>query len=119
MMQPSTKALAQMLAGNTKTSGQLVHARNVLAQALRMVDERMPDRLPPAAREQFFEQLALLKLTIADAEEARLGGRMRSREPAPAAGNCGRRSPAARGGTADRRRRAGSKVSGGAACGRG
>ena len=69
MMQPTTKALAQMLAGNAKTSGQLVHARNVLAQANRMVEERMPDRLPPAAREQFFEQLALLKLTIADAEE--------------------------------------------------
>ncbi|MGE3293349.1 MAG: hypothetical protein AB7O95_18420 [Geminicoccaceae bacterium] len=68
-MQPTTKALAQMLAGNTKISGQLVHARNVLAQANRMVDDRMPDRLPPAAREQFFEQLALLKLTIADAEE--------------------------------------------------
>src|SRR5262245_19112964 len=76
MMQPSTKALAQMLAGNTRTSGQLVHARNVLAQALRMVDERMPDRLPPAAREQFFEQLALLKLTIADAEESDRGGEM-------------------------------------------
>ena len=69
VMQPTTKALAQMLAGNTKTSGQLVHARNVLAQANRMVDDRLPDRLPPAAREQFFEQLALLKLTIADAEE--------------------------------------------------
>ena len=70
MMQSSTKALAQMLAGNTKMSGQLVHARGVLAQANRMVDERMPDRLPPAAREQFFEQLAFLKLTIADAEDA-------------------------------------------------
>jgi hypothetical protein len=70
MMQPSTKALAQMLAGNTKMSGQLVHARNVLAQANRMAEDRLPDRLPPAAREQFFEQLALLKLTIADAEEA-------------------------------------------------
>ena len=81
MMQPSTKALAQMLAGNTKTSGQLVHARNVLAQALRMVDERMPDRLPPAAREQFFEQLALLKLTIADAED---GDRAAEAEPEPA-----------------------------------
>jgi hypothetical protein len=68
-MQPTTKALAQMLAGNTKMSGQLVHARNVLAQANRLVEDRMPDRLPPAAREQFFEQLALLKLTIADAEE--------------------------------------------------
>ena len=70
MMQSSTKALAQMLAGNTRMSGQLVHARGVLAQANRMVDERMPDRLPPAAREQFFQQLAYLKLTITDAEEA-------------------------------------------------
>ena len=70
MMQSSTKALAQMLAGNTRMSGQLVHARGVLAQANRMVDERLPDRLPPAAREQFFQQLAFLKLTIADAEEA-------------------------------------------------
>ena len=60
MLQPSTKALAQMLAGNTKSSGQLAHARNVLAQANRMVDERLADRLSPAAREQFFEQLAIL-----------------------------------------------------------
>jgi hypothetical protein len=72
MLQPATKALAQMLAGNTRMSGQLVHARNVLAQANRLVEERMPDRLPPAAREAFFEQLALLKLTITDAEEAGL-----------------------------------------------
>ena len=72
MLQPSTKALAQMLAGNTKSSGQLAHARSVLAQASRMVDERLADRLPPAAREQFFEQLAILKLTITDAEEAGL-----------------------------------------------
>lgn len=72
MLQPSTKALAQMLAGNTKMSGQLAHARGVLAQANRIVDERLADRLPPAARETFFEQLALLKLTIADAEEAGL-----------------------------------------------
>jgi hypothetical protein len=72
MLQPTTKALAQMLAGNTKMSGQLVHARNVLAQANRVVDERLVDRLPPAAREDFFEQLARLKLTIADAEDAGL-----------------------------------------------
>ncbi len=72
LMQSSTKALAQMLAGNTRMSGQLAHARGVLAQANRMVDERMPDRLPPAAREQFFEQLAFLKLTITDAEDAAL-----------------------------------------------
>src|SRR3954452_12814436 len=69
IMQPTTKALAQMLAGNTKMSGQLVHARTVLAQANRMVEDRLPDRLSPKAREEFFEQLAVLKLTIADAEE--------------------------------------------------
>ena len=73
LLQPTTKALAQMLAGNTKMSGQLVHARNILAQANRLVDERMVDRLPPAAREEFFEQLARLRLTIIDAEEAGLG----------------------------------------------
>lgn len=72
MLQPTTKALAQVLAGNTKMSGQLVHARNILAQANRLVDERLVDRLPPAHREEFFEQLARLKLTIADAEEAGL-----------------------------------------------
>ena len=82
MMQPSTKALAQMLAGNTKMSGQLAHARSVLAQANRMVEDRLPDRLPPAAREQFLEQLALLKLTITDAEEAGSWPRRRGREPA-------------------------------------
>ncbi len=72
LMQSSTKALAQMLAGNTKMSGQLQHARGVLAQANRLVDDRMPDRMPPAARELFFEQLAILKLTITDAEESAL-----------------------------------------------
>jgi len=80
MMQPTTKALAQMLAGNTKTSGQLVHARSVLAQANRMVEDRLPDRLSPKAREEFFEQLAVLKLTIADAEE---DGLVPEEEPAP------------------------------------
>lgn len=72
LLQPATKALAQMLAGNTRSSGQLVHARNILSQANRLVDERHVDRLPPAAREDFFEQLARLKLTIADAEDAGL-----------------------------------------------
>jgi hypothetical protein len=81
MLQPSTKALAQMLAGNTKSSGQLAHARNVLAQANRMVDDRLPDRLPPAAREQFFEQLAILRLTITDAEEAGLAEEMKPDTP--------------------------------------
>ena len=72
MLQPATKALAQMLAGNTKVSGQLVHARNLLDQANRLVEERMADRLPPAAREDFLEQRARLKLTLADAEEVGL-----------------------------------------------
>src|ERR687883_1167192 len=80
MLQPTTKALAQMLAGNTKSSGQLVHARNILAQAQRLVDERQVDRLPPMQREEFLEQLARLKLTLADADEAGL-----QEEAAPAA----------------------------------
>ncbi|HET6470153.1 MAG TPA: hypothetical protein VFG43_17390 [Geminicoccaceae bacterium] len=67
-MQPTTKALAQMLAGATRASGQLVHARNVLGQAERLVDERQIDRLVPADREEFLEQYARLKLTLADAE---------------------------------------------------
>jgi hypothetical protein len=72
LLQPTTKALAQMLAGNTRMSGQPVHARNILVQAQRLVDERAVDRLPPAQREEFFEQLARLKLTLADADEAGL-----------------------------------------------
>ncbi|HRY23983.1 MAG: hypothetical protein H6852_05105 [Geminicoccaceae bacterium] len=68
VLQPTTKSLAQVLAGNTRASGQIVHARNVLGQAERLVDERAIDRLPPAQREEFFEQVARLKLTLADAE---------------------------------------------------
>jgi hypothetical protein len=69
-LQPATKALAQMLAGNTRSSGQLAHARNLLAQAQRLVDERQLDRVPPLEREEFLELLARLKLTITDAEMA-------------------------------------------------
>jgi len=68
MLQPATKALAQVLAGNTKASGQLVHARNIVEQADRLLEDRAVDRLPPAQREEFAEQLARLKLTLADAE---------------------------------------------------
>ena len=82
LMQSSTKALAQMLAGNTKMSGQLAHARGVLAQANRMVDDRLPDRLPPAERERFLHNLALLKLTVTDADEAAVAEETR---PQPAA----------------------------------
>lgn len=70
LLQPTTKALAQMLAGNTRASGQLAHARNILAQAERLVEERAVDRLIPAHREEFLEQVARLKLTVADADAA-------------------------------------------------
>lgn len=72
LMPSTTKALAQMLAGNTRASGQLVHARNVLGQAERMIEERQIDRMMPADRETFLEQLARLKLTLAAADEAHL-----------------------------------------------
>jgi hypothetical protein len=68
LLQPATKALAQMLAGRTSVSGQLNHARNLLAHAERLITDRVHNRLIPAEREEFFEQLARLRLTIADAE---------------------------------------------------
>ncbi len=68
LLQPATKALAQVLAGRTRASGQLGHARALLAQAERLIAERQHNRLPPAEREEFFEQLARLKLTLADAD---------------------------------------------------
>ncbi len=68
IIQPATKALAQMLAGRTGVSGQLGHARAVLAQTERLVAERAHNRLNPAEREEFFEQVARLKLTLSDAE---------------------------------------------------
>jgi hypothetical protein len=69
LLQPATKALAQMLAGNTRPSGQLNHARHVLDQAQRLVDERQVERLAPQEREEFLEQLARLKLTLADVRD--------------------------------------------------
>ena len=71
-----------MLAGNTRVSGQLVHARNILTQAQRLVEERAIDRLPPMHREEFLEQLARLKLTLADADEA---GLFQDSQPVPEA----------------------------------
>jgi hypothetical protein len=68
MLQPATKALAQMLAGRTGASGQLNHARNLLAHAERLINDRVHNRLIPAEREEFFEQLARLRLTLADAD---------------------------------------------------
>ena len=83
-LQPTTKNLAQVLAGNTRASGQVVHARNILAQAERLVDERAVDRLPPKQREEFLEQLARLKLTLADAEDEAVA-EAAAEAPAPAA----------------------------------
>jgi hypothetical protein len=68
MLQPATKALAQMLAGRTQVSGQLEQARAVLGQAERLIADRVHNRLNPAEREEFFEQIARLRLTLADAE---------------------------------------------------
>jgi hypothetical protein len=83
-LQPTTKSLAQVLAGNTRASGQVVHARNILAQAERLVGERAVDRLPPKQREEFLEQLARLKLTLADADDIAEAEAARE-EPGPAA----------------------------------
>jgi hypothetical protein len=84
MLQPATKALAQMLAGRTGASGQLNHARNLLAHAERLIDDRLHNRLIPAEREEFFEQLARLRLTLADADaEAEVQAAEEQREKAP------------------------------------
>ncbi|MFO1070424.1 MAG: hypothetical protein U1E14_18060 [Geminicoccaceae bacterium] len=69
LMPSTTKALAQMLAGNTRASGQLQHARNTLQQAERAIEERQIDRLNPADREMFLDRLATLKLTLAAAAD--------------------------------------------------
>ncbi len=69
MLQPATKALAQVLAGNAKASGQFVHARNVVDRADQLVAEKQLDRMSARDREEFLEQLARLKLTVSDAEE--------------------------------------------------
>jgi hypothetical protein len=84
LLQPATKALAQMLAGRTGASGQLNHARNLLAHAERLIDDRMHNRLIPAEREEFFEQLARLRLTLADADaEAEVRAAEEQEEKAP------------------------------------
>jgi hypothetical protein len=83
MLQPATKALAQVLAGRTGASGQLGHARTMLAQAERMIAERAHNRLTPAEREEFFEQLARLKLTLADADAEAQVQAVEQHEPRP------------------------------------
>jgi hypothetical protein len=85
LLQPATKALAQMLAGRTGASGQLGHARTMLAQAERMIAERTHNRLTPAEREEFFEQLARLKLTLADADAEAEVQAVEEQEPRPQA----------------------------------
>lgn len=84
MIQPATKALAQMLAGRTGASGQLGHARAVLAHTERLVSDRAHNRLNPAEREEFFEQIARLKLTLADAESEAEVQAMEDDVPPPA-----------------------------------
>lgn len=85
MLQPATKALAQVLAGRAGASGQLGHARTMLAQAERMIEDRAHNRLTPAEREEFFEQLARLKLTLADAEAEAEVQAVEQHEPRPQA----------------------------------
>jgi hypothetical protein len=86
LLQPATKALAQMLAGRTQMSGQLEQARAMLSQAERLIAERVHNRLNPAEREEFFEQLARLRLTLADAydeAEVRAAEEQGPRPPQP------------------------------------
>jgi len=86
LLQPATKALAQMLAGRTQVSGQLEQARAMLGQAERLIAERVHNRLNPAEREEFFEQLARLRLTLADAydeAEVRAAEEQGPRPPQP------------------------------------
>jgi hypothetical protein len=85
LLQPATKALAQVLAGRAGASGQLGHARTMLAQAERMIAERAHNRLTPAEREEFFEQLARLKLTLADADAEAEVQAVEQYEPRPPA----------------------------------
>ena len=47
LLQPATKALAQMLAGRTQISGQLEQARAMLSQAERLIADRVHNRLNP------------------------------------------------------------------------
>jgi hypothetical protein len=83
LLQPATKALAQVLAGRAGASGQLGHARSMLAQAERLIAERAHNRLTPAEREEFFEQLARLKLTLADADAEAEVQAVEQHEPRP------------------------------------
>ena len=63
MLQPATKALAQTPAGRAGFLDSQIHARNLLAHAERLINDRVHNRLIPVEREEFFEQLARLRLT--------------------------------------------------------
>lgn len=67
VMPSATKAVAQLISGNTRPSGQVAHARSVLAKAQKAIDDRLTERLQPAIKDDFLEQVALLRLTLADA----------------------------------------------------
>lgn len=87
VLQSATKALAQVLAGRSGDSGQLAYAQTVHAHAERLLADRQANRLNPADREEFLEQLARLKLTVADAEseaEGETEDEDEEREAAPA-----------------------------------
>ncbi|MDX1540072.1 MAG: hypothetical protein R3349_01585, partial [Geminicoccaceae bacterium] len=85
VLQPATKALAQVLAGRSNASGQLAHAQAVLAHAERLIGERAHNRLNPHEREEFFEQLARLRLTLSDAEAEAEVVAAEEQEPRPVA----------------------------------
>ena len=85
LIQPATKALTQMLAGRTNASGQLGHARAMLSQIERLIGERAHNRLNPAEREEFFEQVARLRLTLADADSEAEVQAQENEAPPPAA----------------------------------
>jgi ribonuclease E len=57
----------------------------MLAQAERLIAERAHNRLTPAEREEFFEQLARLKLTLADADAEAEVQAVEREEPRPQA----------------------------------
>lgn len=63
----ATKAVAQFISGNTRPSGQVAHARGVLGRAQKAIDDRLTERLAPGIKDDFLEQVALLRLTLADA----------------------------------------------------
>jgi hypothetical protein len=86
VMPSATKALAHVLAGKTKRSGQLRQAEIALEQAEKFIGEGAVERLPPREREEFLEQFARLKLILDDAAiEMQAEAAERAAPPPPAA----------------------------------